>query len=63
MSAIKTRPEAVAALLADPETSFTVEPNGIMQYVDFLSKTGQIKDPPAAWTEMFVSQMKGRAGS
>jgi NitT/TauT family transport system substrate-binding protein len=63
MSAVKAKPEAVAALLADPETSFTVEPKGIMQYVQFLAHTGQIKDPPAAWTDMFVPQMAGRAGS
>lgn len=63
MSAIKAKPEDIAALLADPETSFTVEPKGIMQYVDFLSHTGQIKDPPVSWTEMFVPQMQGRSGS
>lgn len=63
MSAIKAKPDAVAALLADPETSFSVEPKGIMQYVEFLSRTGQIKDPPTAWTEMFVPQMHGRTGS
>jgi NitT/TauT family transport system substrate-binding protein len=53
----------IRALLDDPETSFKTAPSGVMSYAQFLGKTGQIKTVPQVWTDLFVPQLHGRAGS
>lgn len=54
---------AIRALLDDEETSFTVEPRGILKYATFLTRTGAIRNPPAVWTELFIPQVHALAGS
>jgi NitT/TauT family transport system substrate-binding protein len=62
-SGIKMAAEVIDAMLADPETTFTTAPKGVMAYADFLAAAGLIKIKPEAWSELFVSQLQGRAGS
>ncbi|MGU7784715.1 ABC transporter substrate-binding protein [Burkholderia sp. PU8-34] len=49
----------VMQMLAAPETRFSVKPNQLMDYVDFLYMAGTIKSKPHAWTDMFVPMLDG----
>lgn len=53
----------VASLLTDGEHDFTTDVSGIMTYVDYLGRNGQIRTRPADWKEMFLPQIHGRPGS
>lgn len=63
VSGVKMPAELIDTMLADPETRFTTAPDGVMAYADFLAAAGLIKVKPAAWSELFVAQLQGRAGS
>lgn len=53
----------IEQMLADPGLQFTTTPNGLMQYVEFMSRAGTIKTRPAKWSELFVPEMASRQGS
>lgn len=50
-------------LLKDPENVFSPVPTGIMRYADFLNRTGQLKEKPANWKEVYFEFMHAREGS
>jgi len=49
--------EGVMQMLAAPETRFSVWPDQLMEYVDFLYMVGTIKAKPRIWNDMFVSML------
>ncbi len=53
----------VERLLRDPANNFVPEPVRLMKYVDFMSRTGLMKNHPAAWTELFLPLIHDRQGS
>jgi NitT/TauT family transport system substrate-binding protein len=63
MSRVNLKPELIRAMLDDKETSFTVAPAGVMKYADFLGRIGTIKNPPRAWTELFIPELQSYSGS
>ena len=63
VSGVKMPVATIEALLADPETSFTVAPEGVMAYAQFLAQAGQIKAAPGTWRDMFIPALHGRPGS
>lgn len=63
VSGVKMPADQIEAMLADPETSFTTAPIGVMAYANFLAAAGLIKVKPTGWTDLFVPEMAGRVGS
>ncbi|AKJ69449.1 nitrate/sulfonate/bicarbonate ABC transporter periplasmic protein [Pandoraea thiooxydans] len=63
ISKIDTPKSLVEKILADPDTRFSTTPNGVMKYVDFMSRAGLINNFPRKWTDMFVSELSHRTGS
>jgi NitT/TauT family transport system substrate-binding protein len=49
--------DGVTQMLAASETRFSVWPNQLMEYVDFLYMVGTIKAKPRTWNEMFVTAL------
>ncbi len=47
----------VMRMLAAPDTRFSVLPNQLMDYVEFLYLAGTIKAKPRAWHEMFAPML------
>ena len=43
--------------LAAPESRFSVWPEQLMEYVDFLYMVGTIKARPRTWNDMFVPML------
>ncbi len=59
----KSSVEEVLEIVDAPDTSYTLEPKGLMPVVDFMKKTGAIKVAPASWKEMFFSDAHSMSGS
>jgi NitT/TauT family transport system substrate-binding protein len=53
----------VAELLTDDEHGFTTDVLGIMTYVDYLARNGQMKNHPADWKDLFLPYIHGRPGN
>ncbi|RDU97753.1 ABC transporter substrate-binding protein [Trinickia dinghuensis] len=49
--------EGVMQMLAAPQTRFSVVPDQLMEFVDFLYRVGTIKAKPRTWNEMFVAEL------
>lgn len=62
VSKIKLSQDEVEKMLADPDTQFSTTPNGIMQYVIFMRRAGEIKNVPAKWSDLFVPELATRNG-
>lgn len=53
----------IDSILNDPQVAFTTTPHGILQYVDFMSRTGMINQKAGSWKELFFSNMQDKNGS
>jgi NitT/TauT family transport system substrate-binding protein len=49
--------DAVMRMLATSRTRFSVLPDRLMEFVDFLYEVGTIKTKPRTWNEMFVTEL------
>jgi NitT/TauT family transport system substrate-binding protein len=55
--------EFVEELLADPDILYTVPPQNIMKFADFMARTGSIGMRPEKWQDMFFPAVHDRPGS
>ena len=55
--------EFVEKILKDPENVFTLAPNNVMKYVDFMVKVGSIKVKPDSWKDLFFPEIHEKQGS
>lgn len=59
----KTSLEEVQQILADPQVTFTLTPQNVTKYSDFLFKIGTIKQNPASWKDLFFPEVHHLSGS
>ena len=55
--------QEIAALLNDPKIVYTLTPQNITKYVDFMFKVGSIKVKPESWKDLFFPNAHHLAGS
>lgn len=60
---VKVDPAEIQEMIEDKDSRFVTQPEGVMQFAEFLHKAGSIKIKPAKWSDMFVPQLAGRPGS
>jgi len=53
----------ILAMLNDPAIVFTMAPQNIMAYANFMAKINMIKVKPDSWKDMFFPNVHGLAGS
>ncbi|GGF01887.1 sulfonate ABC transporter substrate-binding protein [Aliidongia dinghuensis] len=53
----------VEHIVRDPDHVFTIVPQNVQRFADFLYRTGQIKAPPKFWTDLFFNEVASRSGS
>ena len=58
----KLDPALIAKIIRDPENVFTNTPQHTMKFVNFMTKTGQVKQPPKTWQDLFPL-MRNKPGS
>ena len=57
-------PEAeILRIIDDPDLRFTLAPEGIMIYADFMHRVGLLKVKPATWKDVFASELHGLPGN
>lgn len=49
----KVSQDEVVRILALPESRYTLAPQNVMRYAEFLHRTGVIKTKPASWKDLF----------
>jgi NitT/TauT family transport system substrate-binding protein len=59
----KLSADAVEKIIRDPDNKWTVAPQNVMAYANFMHKIGSIKTKPADWKEMFFPAVHGKQGS
>ena len=61
----KTResPDSVSRMLNDPLIKWGIAPSNIMKQVDFMQRTGSIKDKPDSWKDLFFPNVHNLPGS
>ena len=55
--------DEILGMLNDPKIVFTLTPQNMMKYVDFMVKVGTIKVKPDSWKDMFFPNAQSLAGS
>lgn len=63
MAAVKTSEDQILRILNDPDTHYTVTPEGVMQYATFMQRVGTIRAKPETWKDVFVPELGDRPGS
>jgi len=61
VSGEKTTVDDILEVLADPDIQYNNKVGGIRTFVNFMAKTGTLKNPPADWKDMFFPE--AQAGS
>ena len=56
-------PEAVEKIISGPQVAYSIVPNGVMTYANFMHKIGRIKQRPEKWSDIFFPEMHDRPGS
>jgi NitT/TauT family transport system substrate-binding protein len=57
-------PEAeILRIINDPDVRFTLVPEGIMIYANFMHRVGLLKVKPATWKDVFVSELHALPGN
>jgi len=56
VSGEKTPIEDIMEVLADPDITYNNRVGGIRAFVDFMAKTGSLKNPPKDWRDMFFPE-------
>ena len=60
---VKQPVDETLKILNDPNTKFSVIPEGMMRYAEFMSRVGTIKAKPKNWQELFFAPVNTMAGS
>jgi len=59
----KATADDILKILNDPGTLYSMAPAGVMKYVNFMHKTGVLKQRPNTWKELFFPDIHGLSGS
>ncbi|MEA2929579.1 MAG: sulfonate transport system substrate-binding protein [Hyphomicrobiales bacterium] len=62
VSGEKTTVDEIMEVLADPDIVYNNRVGGIRTFVNFMAKTGTLKNPPADWKDMFFPEAGAGAG-
>jgi len=53
----------ISKMIAQPAGQFTLVPQGIGKFADFMSRHGLIKNRPASWKDLFFPEVHGLPGT
>jgi NitT/TauT family transport system substrate-binding protein len=60
---VKTPQGELLRIIEDPDLRFTLRPEGIMIYANFMYRVGILKVKPQSWKEVFVSELHELTGN
>ena len=59
----KTKVEEILKMIEDPDWSYTLTPQRVFKYVEFMHKVGIVKTKPGSWKDMFFPEIHQLPGS
>ena len=59
----KESPDSISRMLNDPLIKWGIAPSNVMKQVDFMQRTGAIKDKPDSWKDIFFPNVHALPGS
>jgi NitT/TauT family transport system substrate-binding protein len=60
---VKSTVDEIVAQLSEPKTEFGLTPQGMLKFAHFLHRTGQIKERPDTWQDLFFPAIHSAPGS
>ena len=60
---VKSPEGEILRIINDPDLRFTLVPEGVMIYANFMHRVGLLKVKPATWKDVFVSELHGLPGN
>ena len=54
--------DEVLEILNDPDVRYTMSPENVMKYAEFMATVGTLKSKPASWKELFFPGIHGISG-
>ena len=63
MTGARQSVDSLVAILADPDIEYTLTPQKVKQYADFMQQVGSIKVKPDSWKDMFFPEIYDLPGS
>ncbi len=63
LATVKASEQELMRILDDPDSQYSIVPNGTMTYADFMHRAGTLRTRPASWKDLFVPDMRDRPGS
>ena len=59
----KESADEILKMLDDPETRFTLRPERVMKFVEFMNQVGTLKQIPSSWKDLFMPELYDLPGS
>jgi NitT/TauT family transport system substrate-binding protein len=59
----KDDPKAIKNIISAPQVAYSLLPNGIMKFADFMYQTGRSKRQLEKWSDLFFPEIHDRPGS
>lgn len=63
LAKVKATEAEIVRMLDDPDTNYTLTPEGVMKYADFMGRAGTIRTKADSWKELFTPLVHDRPGS
>jgi NitT/TauT family transport system substrate-binding protein len=60
---IKSTEAEILRIISDPDLHFSLTPQGVMVYANFMSRVGMIKAKPDSWKDVFVPEIRHLNGN
>lgn len=55
--------DKILALMSDPQVNYTMTPERVLPYAQFMNQIGTLKNRPASWKDMFFPEIHDLPGS
>jgi len=55
--------DKIVALMSDPQVHYTLAPERVLPYAQFMHQVGTLKNRPASWKDMFFPEIHDLPGS
>lgn len=59
----KENVDRILALMSDPQVRYTLAPERVLPYAEFMHTIGTLKNKPASWKDLFFPEVHDLAGS
>ncbi len=59
----KESADKILALMSDPQVKYTMSPERLVPYAEFMHRIGTLKNKPASWKDLFFPEVHDQPGS